>query len=493
MADIGSLAFKLTASGAQATAEMDRVRRSMQEIDREAKKSGSENWIQSRIGILGGDAKSRLDEAKAFAAERYKSSTLAGRYDADSGAIRTVSRAEVESLNARRISLEGVAKTAGLAAAGINGMAIATKAFSGDMMGAADLVKQLPFGIGQTARALEGILGAWTGISAEIEHNNALARAQVDSAVAMNDQIRTRIKLEQEARDFVQDQAVAERAAGLEGVAAQEQKLNDSEARALRQITDEANKAKSEALKARNEASRSTRTSSSESWFQFSSDSSYKKAARFNAETATQRVAIQQNYQKTVEDIERQAEEKRKALESRTIAERMALRSREAEDRRALADKQNAQEQKLAEDSRRAAEQEALAKLAASRRAASDVQTVEAEIAAKVLEIQGRQDDAERVLTEDRYRRRIEAAREAGNAALASALGEQKILAISNIGRGGPTGPEQLAEQVVRGRFLQGTGESKTAKMPIIGDPQQTEYLKSMADALVRGVTARAG
>jgi hypothetical protein len=60
----------------------------------------------------------------------------------------------------------------------IGAMNVATELLRGNFTTAAEVVKTLPLGIGETARALELLLGKWTGISAEIEHNTKLIEHQ---------------------------------------------------------------------------------------------------------------------------------------------------------------------------------------------------------------------------------------------------------------------------------------------------------------------------
>lgn len=154
--------------------------------------------------------------------------------------------------------------------------------------------------------------------------------------------------------------------------------------------------------------------------------------------------------------------------------------AREADERRQVA---------VEESARREAEQ----REQQAKRMASDVAAVEAELAAKVLDIQGRKQEAEAVRTKDYYRQRIEDAREAGNQELARLLEAEQRIALASGTRTTTGRPEQLAEQVIQGRFLKGDESmSKSSKMPIIGDPQQTEYLKQMADGFARGIPARA-
>lgn len=54
----------------------------------------------------------------------------------------------------------------------IYALSAATDLWKGDIQAAAEAIKKLPAGIGETARALEGLLGQWTGINAEIESLN---------------------------------------------------------------------------------------------------------------------------------------------------------------------------------------------------------------------------------------------------------------------------------------------------------------------------------
>jgi hypothetical protein len=60
----------------------------------------------------------------------------------------------------------------------IGAMNVATELLRGNFTTAAEVVKTLPLGIGETARALELLLGKWTGISTEIEHNTKLIEHQ---------------------------------------------------------------------------------------------------------------------------------------------------------------------------------------------------------------------------------------------------------------------------------------------------------------------------
>jgi hypothetical protein len=66
---------------------------------------------------------------------------------------------------------------------------IAIKVFEGDMKGAAEGVKQLPFGIGAAASALESLLGTLTGINKEMKDieksNKKMSDKQVKAAQSL--------------------------------------------------------------------------------------------------------------------------------------------------------------------------------------------------------------------------------------------------------------------------------------------------------------------
>jgi colicin import membrane protein len=517
MADIGSLAFKLTASGAQATAEMDRVRKAMQEMDREAKKTGSANYIQTRIGMLGGDAASRMSEARQYAAERGKSSTLAGAYDPGMhGFGGSNKKSDYDAIGRRQsMGLESTIKLAAQATAAITAADIATKLWEGDLAGAADTIKGLPFGVGQVATMLESIVGRWSGITAEIEETNRYLKMQEQMNQSLLEQDKLRRDFQREMTENARRADRERGSIGLTGVQAEVYTIETSRQGSIKAIDDqlEAQKrarkeleqadlaAVDEYRKGREEEERKIRNrqlaaAGSRGFAPSLQTMSGDGAAKFRAETerevGNRRAAIQRKAAADLKVYEQQAAKARQAQndlasEKERNADRTDADERMAEKRRAQEEQERKAEQARTKEERSTKEANDKARLA--RQAASDVTSVEAEIAAKSLDLQGRKLDAERVRLKEHYRQRIEAAREAGNAELASRLELEEKLALA----GTNDGAGQTAEQVIRGRFALGSMTGKKQKMPIEGDPKQTEYLRQMAEALVRGVTGRAG
>lgn len=132
----------------------------------------------------------RLRDERAIATERK---FLAEQNAARAAAAEQKRLADERAVAQRRarlgldsFSLESVARIGLSVSAAVNAANIGTKLLKGDMEAAAEAVKSLPFGVGQMARALEGALGDWTGITREIENANKLTEAQnrfTDSAV----------------------------------------------------------------------------------------------------------------------------------------------------------------------------------------------------------------------------------------------------------------------------------------------------------------------
>lgn len=115
-------------------------------------------------------AKSARQEMELFQRDRFAAPGIGQEMVAP----HRISSETAAMLDKSRISIGGIAKASAASAAAIEAAAIATKIWKGDIAGAADVIKTLPFGIGSVARALEGVLGEWTGITAEIEKQKEL-------------------------------------------------------------------------------------------------------------------------------------------------------------------------------------------------------------------------------------------------------------------------------------------------------------------------------
>lgn len=432
MADIGSLAFKLTASGAQATAEMDRVRRAMQEIDREAKKTGSANWLQTRMGMGGNVSEFQAYKREAMLAAR----TGREQFDAQIGGGPAVASLTMfnKSMAATSRSFTDLAAKAWSTRTGImmafNVGAAAVKVFKGEVDEAKKLLEDMVVTGPLNKMAMqvgEFVTDKFIDPGVYTDAKNAqLALAESEKKAAREQaDLRKRQSFEQQSRDMAYSRQLL---------------VADpftADMIRIRQFAEE----QTQALKLSGVDPNSEM---------------YKRREQLIVQTTT-------------------------VMESNAIVE---------EDKRRKAEREAEQERQATMQAER--EREAEMRADQARRMASDLQSIEAEIAAKSLALQGRTQDAERVRTKDHYRILLEEARQAGASELARLLDVEQQLALAGIDRQ-PNRPEQLAEQVIRGRFLQGSSESKSTKMPIIGDPQQTEYLKTMADALVRGSVARAG
>lgn len=153
---------------------------------------------------------------------------------------------------ARPFSLEGLAKGGLIASATINSLNIASKAFSGNIRDAADAVKTLPFGIGQMARALEDVLGTWTGIGTEAANYERLAKsinASTDAWVKGTNDARAAQRALQERASATRD---ASELVGLAGPDLTYRRSAQQRARsteAIRKSADEAIRARREALR----------------------------------------------------------------------------------------------------------------------------------------------------------------------------------------------------------------------------------------------------
>jgi len=84
----------------------------------------------------------------------------------------------------KSFSLEALAKSGLVISAAINAIDVASEALAGDIQTAAELLKKLPFGIGQMTQAMERLLGRFSGITEEMadlnreqQLNNALIEA----------------------------------------------------------------------------------------------------------------------------------------------------------------------------------------------------------------------------------------------------------------------------------------------------------------------------
>jgi hypothetical protein len=163
--------------------------------------------------------------------------------------VRTMSRGEAMAATYDKavFSIRGMAKGLGLAAAGIEAANVLTSVFSGRWDEAADKVKNLPFGIGHVATSLESVLGAWTGITKEIENQKASAEG-LTRVIEQQRSVLDRIKdTHRETAAYIEaaNQETADYYLGntAEGAAARAGRSGAAESRRLVRERDEAIKA----------------------------------------------------------------------------------------------------------------------------------------------------------------------------------------------------------------------------------------------------------
>jgi hypothetical protein len=85
--------------------------------------------------------------------------------------------------------LSALTGVVGAVEAGFKVADVAVKLFNGDIKGAAEGLKQLPFGIGAAASAMEGFLGSITGISSELKEIEKSTK-KMNKAFAQGEQVK---------------------------------------------------------------------------------------------------------------------------------------------------------------------------------------------------------------------------------------------------------------------------------------------------------------
>jgi hypothetical protein len=107
--------------------------------------------------------------------------------------------------------------------------------------------------------------------------------------------------------------------------------------------------------------------------------------------------------------------------------------------------------------------------------------SVEASIGQRILQLHGRNRDAQLLAIREQYRQQIEEAKRAGDTELADRLRVDQALSEQQAMTQGAR-----ADQVQAGRFAVGSS-TRNVKLPVLGDPVHTSLLSRIAQALERG------
>lgn len=307
--------------------------------------------------------------------------------------------------------LQEIPRAMGVAKAAITALDVAFSAANGNITDAAEALKKMPFGIGETARAAESLLGHLTGITSEIEKQKKMAEdmnAAYDAQLKAISTVKAYMADTAKVRQDEIARTVLSRLTGADKEKAQ------AEISARQRIDQERARAKT----VLEELDRNLVLMQSKV-------RSLSAAGRTTGELTV--------ITKAMEDIEKKKQAIQKSLQQTEYSILTTRNFEIAEIDRRAGEERIKQAKKTAEELEKVARAEAKAAAEAARDRAERIRVIEADTVATRLRIQGKEKEAELHLLDQDFKKRVQDAYAAGDKQLGRALVDQWVAKMDEI------------------------------------------------------------